>query len=92
MTEAKDCLRRYEMALEKELETYKRELPKLVASGQGKYVLIQDSIVVGVYDTYADAIQEGYGHFGVAKPFLVKQINALENVQFFTRDIGLCPT
>jgi hypothetical protein len=80
------------MALEKELETYKRELPKLVASGPGKYVLIQDSIVVGVYDTYADAIKDGYGRFGVAKAFLVKQINALENVQFFTRDIGLCPT
>ncbi len=80
------------MALEKELETYKRELPNLVTSGSGKYVLIQDSIVVGVYDTYADAIKDGYGRFGVAKTFLVKQINALENVQFFTRDIGLCPT
>ncbi|MGC9259699.1 MAG: hypothetical protein ACP5I8_06410 [Phycisphaerae bacterium] len=80
------------MALEKELETYKRELPRFAASEQGKYVLIQDSAVVGVYDTYSDAIKDGYEHFGVAKPFLVKQINTLENVQFFTRDIGLCPT
>ncbi len=80
------------MALEKELETYKRELPALVLSGRGKYVLIQDSTVVGTYDTYADAIKEGYRQFGVAKLFLVKQINALENVQFFTRDVELCPT
>ncbi len=78
------------MPLEKELETYKRELPALVAASRGKFVLIHDSQVAGVFDTYADAIRVGYEKFGLT-PFLVKQINAMETVQHFTRDIGLCP-
>jgi hypothetical protein len=80
---------RWIMALEKELETYKRELPTLAASSAGKFVLIQDSQVMGVFDTYADALKEGYEKFGLT-PFLVKQINALEKVHYFTRDIGVC--
>lgn len=82
---------RCKMALEKEMETYTRELPVLAASFQGKFVVIHKSDVAGVFDTYADALKEGYEKFGLDS-FLVKQINALEKVHFFTRDIGLCPT
>jgi hypothetical protein len=72
------------MALEKELDTYKRELPKLL-DNLGKYVLIHDD-QVSVWATYEDALQEGYRLFGL-KPFLVKQIQATEQVHFVTRNV-----
>jgi hypothetical protein len=73
------------MALEKELETYRRELPKLVANA-GKFALIQGDQVAGIWETYQDALQEGYRVFGL-KPFLVKPIQAVELIHHFTRDI-----
>lgn len=77
------------MALEKELETYNRELQALLANeGDGKFALIQDDKVIDVFGTYEDALKEGYKTFGVTTPFLVKQVLAVEQVQCFTRDIG----
>jgi hypothetical protein len=74
------------MALEKELETYKAKLPEL--SGQeGRFVLIHEDLVVDTYSSYDDALKEGYKQFGL-KPFLVKQILAIEPVYCFTRPIG----
>ena len=78
------------MSLEAELKTYQAALPGLLAN-EGKYVLIQGENIIGVYDTYADAIQSGYEKCGLA-PFLVKQIKAVEQVQFFTRPIEPCRT
>jgi hypothetical protein len=73
------------MAREKELETYKKELPKLLASA-GKFVLIHGDKVSGVWGTYPDAIQEGYRLFGL-KPFLVKQTQPVDLVHHMTRDV-----
>jgi hypothetical protein len=78
------------MALEKEVETYTKSLPQLLAD-QGKYVLIHGEKVVGIYDTYQDALKIGYESFGLA-PFLVKRIQAVEQVHSFTRDVRPCPT
>jgi hypothetical protein len=77
------------MALEKERQTYQRELPNLLPS-EGKYVLIHGDGVVGVYDTYNDALKIGYDRFGL-QPFLVKRIQAVEQVHCFTRNITPCP-
>ena len=71
------------MALEKELETYNSKLAELVAH-EGKFVLIHDEEIVDLYDTYEDAIKEGYSKFGLL-PFLVKQIAATEQVHFISR-------
>ena len=78
------------MALDTEIATYQRELPTLLAH-EGKFVLIQGDTVVGVYDTYQDAIQSGYDKCGL-NPFLVKRIQTVEQVQYFTRPISPCPT
>ena len=78
------------MALEKELETYKARLAEL-ATNEGKFVLISGDKVTGIFDTYADAIKEGYAKFGLA-PFLVKQIQAIERVQFVSRFVDPCHT
>jgi hypothetical protein len=78
------------MALDKELETYRQKLPELKAD-EGKFVLIQGSTVVGTYTSYEDAVKEGYTRFGHNGSFLVKQIQAIEQVHFITRFIP-CPT
>lgn len=71
--------------LEKELETYRRELPKLIGH-PGKYVLIRDGETLGVWSAYEDAIQEGYRVCGL-NPFLVKKIEDEEHICVITRAI-----
>ena len=72
--------------LKLELETYKRLLPTL--SGQeGKFALIVGTELVGVFESYADAISAGYVRAGL-KPFLVKKISSTEMVAYFTRDVA----
>lgn len=71
------------MPLEKELETYKRELHNLSAE-DGKYVLIHDSEVIDTFSSYDDALKAGYHQFGL-DAFLVKQIQAVEQIQYITR-------
>lgn len=73
----------WSMALERELETYKRKLPEL-KEHQGKFALIRGDDVVDVYSSYEDAIKAGYDRFGL-EPFLVKQIQSVEQVQLVTR-------
>jgi len=71
------------MALEKEVQTYRDSLPSLL-SEEGKFVLIHDGKVIGTFDTYADALNEDYKLFRL-EPFLVKQIQAVEQVHFVAR-------
>jgi hypothetical protein len=54
----------------------------------GKFVLIHGDSVAGIWETYPDAIQEGYRLFGL-EPFMVKQIQAAEFVHSVTRDVEL---
>ena len=72
--------------LETELSTYKAKLPEWVQH-EGKFVLIHGTDVVDFYATYDDAIKIGYGKFGL-EPFLVKQVNRMEPVQFVSRLIA----
>jgi hypothetical protein len=71
------------MALEKELETYRLKLPAL-KDEEGKFVLIQGDKVIDVFTSYEDAVKRGYEEFGLSA-FLVKQIQAVEQVQFVSR-------
>jgi hypothetical protein len=79
------------MALEKELQTYKNKLPELKAQ-EGKFVLVHGDTIVDTFTSYEDAMKEGYVKFGLDKPFLVKQIRALEQVQFISRLMNPCHT
>jgi len=76
------------MILEKELATYKNKLSQLMEQ-EGKYVLISGDEVIDTFTSYEDALKEGYNRFGL-KPFLVKQIRGIENVQFITRFAKIC--
>jgi hypothetical protein len=70
-----------------ELETYERELQSLLTNAPGKYVLIQGSTILSKWDTYEDAIQEGYRVCGLNQTFLVKKVEAFEFVHFNSRAV-----
>lgn len=74
------------MALEKELATYHAKLPEFKGN-EGKFVLIHGTEVIDTFTSYEDAIKEGYSRFKL-EPFLVKQIQAIEQVQCVTRLIA----
>ena len=79
------------MSLEKETATFDREKPNLLAS-EGKFVVISGDSILGKFDSYEDALGAGYEKCGL-KPFLVRQIQAVEQIQHFGRDLELeCPT
>jgi hypothetical protein len=69
--------------IEKELEAFRKKLPSLLAQ-EGKFALIQEGEIAGTFDTYADAFAEGYKRFKL-KPFLVKQIQQIEQAHFIAR-------
>ena len=78
------------MALEKELATYQSKLSEL-KENEGKFVLIHGGDVIDVFGTYEDAIKEGYAKFQL-NPFLVKQIQSVEQIQFISRLLDPCRT
>lgn len=79
------------MALEQEMTTYEHNLPSLLEH-EGKFAVIKGDEILGVYETYSDALEFGYDKCGL-EDFMVKQISAVEPILYFTRDIGgACPT
>lgn len=72
---------------EVERQTYAEHLPELLGSA-GKFVLILGREVGGVFGTYAEALAAGYGRYAV-RPFLVKEINAVEPIRYFSRDLTI---
>lgn len=75
--------------LETEQKTYEQNKESLVKDHDGKFVLIHEKEVDSTWDSYEDALQAGYDRFGL-KPFLVKQIERIEPIHFFSRDITAC--
>lgn len=72
--------------LDIELETYERHRQELLGKAEGKYVLIRQDKVIGVFDSQSDAIQQGYERFGNV-PFLVKQVLKVETPQNFVSNL-----
>ncbi len=52
-------------------------------------MVIHGDQVVGLFEAYADAIKKGYDDFGL-KPFLVRQVQTVEQSQFISRLVDLC--
>jgi hypothetical protein len=67
------------MPLEIELGVFTRMKPELLASYQGKFVLIHGEEFVGAFDTAENAYAAGVGRFG-QEPFLVKKVTVQEEV------------
>jgi hypothetical protein len=83
------------MALEREIETYRKELPALLAAGQGgRFVLIKGEQVVGTWETQAEALQAGRERFGL-EPIAVKRIDDRDVELLARMDAGkgtVCPS
>jgi hypothetical protein len=79
------------MALEREMETFRRELPNLLAerANIGKYALIFQDRVEEVLPDFQAALEAGYDRFGLEQ-FMVKQIVEREIPVFFSRNITPC--
>jgi hypothetical protein len=76
-------------SFEKEIETYEAKKNELLAESAGRFVVIRERDIAGVWDTYEDALQAGYERFKLT-PFLVKQITPIEPVLNFSRNVTLC--
>ena len=79
--------RKQNMALERETETYQRLLHSELAGQDGRFALIADDRLLGVFDSYNDALMAGYKERQL-EPFLVKKIAAVEAVAYFSRELG----
>jgi hypothetical protein len=64
----------------KEWAAYKREMPRWLAEGQqGRFVLIKGDEVIGLWDTFREAVDTGRERFGMV-PFMVHEIQEWEPV------------
>lgn len=61
--------------LEQELETYNR-IHNTLINDIGKFIVIHHNEVIGIFDTYSDALKVGYDRCG-NNSFLVKNIGFL---------------
>lgn len=79
------------MALERELETFKKELPRLLQgpANRGKFALIHGETVQGLYASVDDALAAGYQFFGLG-PFLVQEVTEYEQARYFSRNVTRC--
>lgn len=76
------------MALEKEIETYNVHRDEFLQH-EGRFVVIQGDRVVGIWNTYDDALKAGYNE-SLLKPFMVKKILAVEPVHYVTSGTPTC--
>jgi len=75
--------------LDKELATYEQQRDHLLATAEGKFVLIYGEEILGIYETKMDAITQGYTQLGHV-PFLVKQVVQIEIPEtFVSNHLGL---
>lgn len=70
------------LILDTELKTYEHNRDHLLGTAEGKFVLIHDSHVIGLFDSKLDAIALGYQQFGNV-PFLVKHVLKVEPPHLF---------
>lgn len=61
--------------VDKELAAYSRLQPGLEADHMGKWVLIHDETLIGLFDSFEAAADDGVGRFGRG-PYLIRQVGA----------------
>jgi hypothetical protein len=62
--------------LEREIGTYYRELPRLIAEGhEGRYTLIRGEELLSIWDTLEEAATAGHDRFGFER-FMTQKIRS----------------
>jgi hypothetical protein len=76
------------MALEKELDTFVRQLPDLLKDPQneGQFALVRGDEVAGVFPSFDAALSVGYDKYQL-DPFLVKEVTEREHPRYFSRSL-----
>lgn len=74
-----------------ELRVYREQLPSMLRSHDGDFVVIKDARTVHFSSTYEDALNWAYDTFGLEN-FFVKKVAVDQDVARFTRDLGPCRT
>lgn len=77
------------MSLNQESEVYRLLLIDMLGVNdvnEGKYVAIKEDRILGVFDTYEQALEAGYERCGLT-PFLVKRLERNESILYFSRPI-----
>ena len=62
-----------ENSLEREFQTFEARKSELVKDHAGKFVLIKNDDIIGIFDDELEAIKQGADRFGQV-PFLVNEI------------------
>ncbi len=65
------------MALDVEIDRYNELLPELLEQGEGKYAVIKDRELLGVFDSSSTAYKAGLERYGFVS-FLLRPIRAVE--------------
>ena len=66
-----------------EWETYRREVGRLIAEGyEWRSVLIKEESIIGIYDTFREACEEGNRRF-FPEDFMVHEIRTWEPIYLF---------
>jgi hypothetical protein len=78
------------LALRREIITYRRELPRLVAEGnEGRVALIKGDKVLSLWDSDADAYQAGLQQFGLGVPFLAQPVDSRDLEREFPKEFDV---
>ena len=75
-----------EPPLQQELRTFDAHRAELLGRATGKYALVHEDEIVGVFDTEGDGIREGYRRLGNV-PFLVKKIEPVDIAERFASNL-----
>lgn len=83
MIEAEKCAINYSMKtkLNPDFEFFESNLPDLLKDHRGKFVLIKDKTIHGIYPTVEDALKNGYDKFGNTD-FLIQEITDEKRVNY----------
>src|SRR6266850_14274 len=74
---------------QRDLETYRRHLPRLLQEGHaGRYALIKDDQVLSTWDSVGDALQAAEERFGI-EPVATYKVNPLDVERFALLDAGI---
>lgn len=69
------CIEEVFMALEKELKAYEGMLEELESNHMGKWVLIKESELIGIFSNFEEAANDAVARFGRG-PYLIRRVGA----------------
>jgi len=70
--------------LAREEKIYEKNRDLLIKKGEGKYVVIQDEMILKFFENEEDALREGYKNFKATRPFLIRKVSSEESVHYFS--------